>query len=498
MAIRQRVLISLALALALLVLAAFVIPWRSSRSAPAPAPLPSPPLAPPPAAAPPHIGADGIGDPYYPHAGDGGYHVTGYDIHVHYDPSTDRLEGHTTVTAQATESLSRFDLDLRLPASAVTVNDRPAWIHQSEGKLQVTPAVPVLAGAPMTVRVDYAGVPSSVPDGPGVPSPWVRTPEGAVAVGEPEIAAWWYPSNDHPSDKATFTITTIVPAGLQVISNGDLLGGPEPAGPGWQRWRWQESQPMATYLAFIAIGHYDIVRRDTRFGLYLAAYDRELDPQIAGAARDSVERTPEIIEFLSGIFGPYPFHQLGGVVPDAPTLHFALENQTRPVYGPVFFASGQDVSVVVHELAHQWFGDSVSVRHWSDIWLNEGFATYAQWLYTEHTGGPSAAQTAAEDYARYPAGDDFWRIPPGAPGDGVKAFNDAVYLRGAMALQALRTAVGDQDFFTALRAWATERADRNGSVRGFLAVLQHVSGKDVADVARSWLFTPARPSAPPG
>lgn len=477
----------------LLVLLALAIPWRASKSAPAA--VPHPPSVTPSPTVPPVVGADGIGDPYFPRAGNGGYDVTGYDIQIRYDPPTDRLQGHTTITATATESLSRFDLDLRLPASAVTVDDRLAVIHQDGGELQVTPTAPVQSGDPMTVRVDYAGVPSSVSGGPGQPSPWVRTADGAIAVGEPDIAAWWYPSNDHPSDKATFTITAVVPAGLQVISNGALLGGPEAAGPGLAQWRWQEAEPMATYLAFVAIGNYDIVRRDTRYGLYLAAYDRALAPQVASAARASVEQTPQIIDFLSGIFGPYPFHQLGGVVPDA-SLGFALEDQTRPVYAPTFFDAGQDVTVVVHELAHQWFGDSVSVSHWSDIWLNEGFATYAEWLYSERNGGLSAQQTAAQNYASHPAGDDFWRTPPGAPG-AAGVFSNAVYTRGAMALQALRVAVGDQNFFAALRSWATERAGGNGSVQDFLALVKHVSGKNVDAVAQTWLFNPARPPAPP-
>jgi aminopeptidase N len=496
---RKRVLVGPVLALLLAVVVLVVsygtstVPAsQSARSSP-PAPTARTPS---PVAAPPVAGAEGIGDPYFPLAGNGGYDVTGYDIHVRYDPATDRIEGHTTVTATATENLSRFDLDLRLPASAVTVDDRPALIHQVGGELQVTPAVPMLAGAPVTVRVDYAGVPSAIPGDAGAGSPWVRTADGAVAVGEPDIAAWWYPSNDHPSDKATFTITAIVPAGLQVISNGALLGGPEPAGPGLQQWRWQESEPMATYLAFVAIGNYEIVRRDTRFGLYLAAYDRGLDPQVSEQARASVERTPEIIEFLSGIFGPYPFRHLGGVVPDAPGLGFALENQTRPVYSPSFFGAGEDVTVVVHELAHEWFGDSVSVRHWSDIWLNEGFATYAEWLYSERTGGPSAQQIAAQNYARHPAADDFWRIPPGEPG-AAGVLESPVYIRGGMALQALRAAVGDDNFFTALRTWATERAGGNGSVQDFLAIVKQVSGKNVEAVAHTWLFTPTRPPAPP-
>lgn len=450
-----------------------------------------------PAQAPPVAGSASAGDGYFPLAGNGGYDVTAYDIQVRYDPSTDRILGHTTITARAIESLSRFDLDLRLPASAVTVNGHPAQIHQDDGKLRVSPAARVRAGAPMTVRVDYAGAPSAIPNGPDRPSPWVHTPDGAVAAGEPNIAAWWYPCNDHPSDKATFTITGIVPAGLQVISNGALLAGPEPAGPGLVRWRWQESQPMATYLAFVAIGHYTIVSRDTRFGPYLAAYGQNLSPQIAEAARVSVEQTPQIIDFLSGIFGPYPFHQLGGVIPDAPKLRVTLENQTRPVYGEKNFSAGPDVTVVVHELAHQWFGDSVSIRHWSDIWLNEGFATYAEWLYDERHGGLSAAQHAAQVYASHPADDAFWQILPADP--GAKAlFKDPVYDRGAMALQAFRAAVGDQHFFAALRTWATDRAGGNGSVPDFLAVIARVAGENVNDLAGTWLFAPTRPPLPPG
>ncbi|MGH4010029.1 MAG: M1 family metallopeptidase, partial [Pseudonocardiaceae bacterium] len=350
---RTRVLIGLILAL-LVVVAVIVYPWRSSDS-------PSAPGASTPAAdtGRPVAGADGIGDPYFPRAGNGGYDVTGYDIQIRYDPATDQLEGDTTITARATESLTRFNLDLKLAASAVTVDGQPAEIRQDGGELQVTPAQPVRAGQPMVVRVSYAGVPSDIADGDGVAEPWTRTADGAVAVGEPESAAWWYPSNDHPSDKATVAVTATVPAGVEAISNGALLGGPEPAGPGWEKWRWQADEPMATYLVFVAIGQYEIVRRDTPYGPYLAAYAEGLDPEVAAAARASVEQTPEITGFLAEIFGPYPFDHLGGVVPDAPTMGFALETQTRPVYGPIFFGFGGDVEVVVHELAHQWFGNSV-------------------------------------------------------------------------------------------------------------------------------------------
>jgi hypothetical protein len=155
---RNRALLIGSVLALLLVAIALVYPGQESAStAGAPTPLA-------PAVAVPRVGAEGIGDPYFPHAGNGGYDVTGYDIRVRYDPPTDRIvEGHTTITARATENLARFNLDLRLPASGITVNDRPAGTHQEDGELKITPAVPVRAGAPMTVRVDYAGIPSSVP-----------------------------------------------------------------------------------------------------------------------------------------------------------------------------------------------------------------------------------------------------------------------------------------------------------------------------------------------
>ncbi|MDQ4020633.1 MAG: M1 family peptidase, partial [Actinomycetota bacterium] len=199
MTMRNRaLLIGPGLAVLLVLIAIVVFPWRSSDSPSAPDAQPPPAVAFQPVA-----GAAGIGDPYFPGAGNGGYDVTGYDIQIRYDPPTDRLEGHTTITARATQDLSQFNLDLRLPATAVAVDGRPAGIRQDGGELQVTPTAPVRAGQPMTVLVDYVGVPSSIPGGGSVIQPWVRTADGAVALGEPDSAAWWYPSNDHPSDKAT-------------------------------------------------------------------------------------------------------------------------------------------------------------------------------------------------------------------------------------------------------------------------------------------------------
>jgi aminopeptidase N len=437
----------------------------------------------------------GLGDPNYPLGGNSGYEVSHYDIALRYQPTDDRLVGDATIIATPTSALSRFSLDLWLPASAVTVDGRVATIHQRGGKLFVTPQTPTVPGRTMTVEVQYAGTPSEIPLGAiAGPKPWVRTPDGVVAAArEPDGAAWWYPCNDHPSDKASFEITVTVPTGTQAISNGALIDGGALADPGWWRWRWRESAPMATYLATLAVGHYDIVARDTPVGHYLAAYGRGLDPAVLARVRPWIEETPDIVAWLATYFGPYPFDQLGGVLPPSGFTD-SLETQTRPLYA----GSRTDFEkvTVVHELAHQWFGDSVSLRRWEDIWLNEGFATYAEWMYREHTGGPTIGATAAKTYAQHRSGDEFWTVPPARPGAG-DTLSDPVYERGAMALQAIRAAVGDDSFFASLRAWTAENRWGNGDTAQFIKTVERVSGRDIDDVARIWLFTPSRPPATP-
>ncbi|MFE7414926.1 M1 family metallopeptidase [Streptomyces laurentii] len=435
-------------------------------------------------------GAPGIGDSYYPASGNGGYDVSHYDLRLTYQPATDLLEGTATILATTTQDLSRFNLDLGLRAGEVRVNGRvAAFAASGEHELEITPAAPLKKDTPISVVVRYAGKPSEFKVGGW--SAWQRTSDGGVAAQEPDAAAWWFPSNDHPRDKATFDVSVQVPDGTQAISNGVLVS--QSSKLGWTRYNWRSDKPQATYLATLAVGKFDITTDVTANGLpVLNAYSKDLGAN-AGAARASVERSTEVAEWLESVFGPYPFSALGGYVPNVPS-GFALETQTRPFYSPRQFANGSNVSVVVHELAHQWYGDSVSVADWKDIWINEGFARYSQWLWSEKEGEGTARELADYTYASRPADDPFWTVKPGDPGADDQ-FHAAVYDRGALALQALRDEIGDADFFAILKGWPKEHAYGNARVSDFVRYAERVSGKPLAGLFDTWLYQPVKPGA---
>jgi aminopeptidase N len=437
-------------------------------------------------------GAPGIGDVYYPDYGNGGYDVSHYDLRLRYQPSSDHLEGTATILATATQDLSRFHLDFALGTRSVQVNGAAAG-HTVSGdhELVVTPAAPLRAGRPFTVVVSYAGTPSKVKV--GKLTAWQRTPDGAVAAHEPEMAWWWFPSNDHPLDKATYDISVAVPDGTKAISNGLLTRRVSQLG--WTRYDWRQSQPQATYLTTLAVGRFEMNTARTRTGVpVVTAYSSALGSRM-GAARASVDRTGEVIDWASGVFGPYPFDAAGGYVPQS-GARFALETQTRVFYSPLFFNTGSNLYVVVHENAHQWFGDSVSVASWRDIWLNEGFASYAEWLWSEKQGEGTAQQLADYTYAFYRPGHAFWAVKPGDPGKG-NEFHSAVYDRGALTLQVLRNTVGDTAFFRILREWTQLKRHGNASVSEFVELAEHISGKRLDELFRVWLFTFGRPAVGP-
>ncbi len=436
-------------------------------------------------------GAAGLGDSYYPLDGNGGYDVSHYDIHLRYQPATNLLSGTTTILAKTTQDLSQFNLDFLLRVSSVLVNNVPAGFSTDGGELTVTPGAVLPAGHDLTIVVRYSDTPEPYRLY-GNPS-WIDTDTGALAVNGPHIAPWWFPSNDHPRDKATFDVTIGVPPGVEAMSNGDLHRVWQP-GPQWVWWRWRTVEQQAPYLAFLAIGQYEVRFATAPNGqTFITAYGEDLGAN-GPAARTSVERTPEIVQFLEEPFGKYPFDVQGGVVDSG--LGFAMETQTRPVYDDGFFFAGANTYVVAHELAHQWFGDSVSVHDWRDIWLNEGFATYAEFLWSDHEGEGTPAEIAQFIYDGIPADDPFWQVRPGDPG-AQTLLHRAVYVRGGMTLQALRSEVGDDAFFAILRTWTEKYKDSTATTDEFIALAEQISGQQLDDLFSTWLYTAGKPPVGP-
>jgi aminopeptidase N len=444
-------------------------------------------------------GRPGIGDEYFPLAGNGGYDVTHYGLAVRYQPRTDLLVGRAAIHASATQNLSRFNLDFEgLTVRSVRVDGRRATWRHDGGELIITPSRGLRAGHHFTTVVRYDGVPRTLPDGSG----FIHTDDGILVIGEPQVAATWFPVNDHPSDKASYTFRVTAPRGLEAVANGILTK--RHAHGAWRTWTWQAREPMASYLATANIGQFDLHFYRHRGIWMLDAIDPDLferegtAPPPGVVARRSFARHGEILDFLASRFGPYPFNAAGGIVDDAEGLGFALENQTRPIYARDFFTDRLQADfVVVHELAHQWYGDSLAVRRWRDIWLNEGFASYAEWLWSEHEGLGTAQELFDAYYGGIPADDPFWRLRIGDPGPD-SLFDGAVYIRGAMTLHSLRLRVGDADFFTILRRWARVHEGGNVSTPQFVRLAERVSGEQLDDLFDTWLYTSTKPAGASG
>jgi aminopeptidase N len=471
-------------------------------------------------------GAAGIGDPYFPLDGNGGYDVQRYALDLSYEPATDVLGGVATITAVATQNLSAFNLDLDgLEVSSVSVNGvAAAWSLAStqisavtgqplvagsgdelatpaRTELTVTPAAGIPTGTAFTTVIAYGGVPTTIVDAYGE-SGVFHTDDGALIVGQPRVAATWFPANDHPADKASFGIRMSVPAGLTVVANGRLTG--EEAVGARTVFRYEAAEPMATYLATVSIGEFEIETFSDSGIEYLSAIDPDLfdlpidpaDPDglsYGDVASESFATEPAVIAFLAGEFGPYPFVDAGGIADDVDDLQFALENQTRPIYPLWAFEDPADPATVVHEIAHQWYGDSVTIERWSDIWLNEGFATYAEWLWEQNEGGSTAQEQFDFFYDYFAADDEFWTVELADPG-AARIFDTAVYYRGAMTLQALRVEVGDAAFEQIVRGWATVNAGGNVSTDDFVAYAQQVSGTDLTAFFAEWIYSTAKPA----
>ncbi len=427
-------------------------------------------------------GAPGAGDPFFPNAGNGGYEVDHYGLRISYRPGDRHLAGVETLAATATQGLTSFDLDLRgLNVHSVTVGGRHASFTRSGQELVITPHAAIDDGDRFRVELHYSGKPQTITDPDGSPDGWIPTDDGAWVASEPQGSPSWYAANDHPTDKAAFDIAITVPRGLTGVSNGRLARSFVHHGK--HTFVWHESAPMATYLATATIGKFE-VRRSHFDGLrsYVA-----VDPSLHGSFK-TLRKIPQIVRFFGHKFGPYPFRDVGGIADPSPA-GYSLETQTRPL-----FAGSVDIVTLAHELAHQWFGDSVSLERWKEIWLNEGFATFAEWLWIAHSTGTSLHSQFETAYSVPDSNDAYWNPPAGNPSGPAEIFDGTIYERGGMTLEALREKIGSHDFFKILRRWTSAHRHANGTTAEFENLAETVSGHDLSQFFSIWLDQAGKPA----
>ncbi|GAA1716782.1 M1 family metallopeptidase [Isoptericola hypogeus] len=438
-------------------------------------------------------------DPYLPDHGARGFVVDHYDLRLRYRVEPNRLEGVATLAVRALEPLDQVRLDLAgLRVSRVEADGRAVKYTQRGRALRVRPPRPLEPGGTVELAVTYAGNPGPSRGTWGEVG-WEELTAGVIVAGQPDGAPTWFPCNDHPGYKATYDLTFSTDAPYTVVANAPVRRVTRRAGT--RTWTFERTEPMCTYLATVQVGRYDVVALGAR-----GEVAREAE-QAADVTHD-LDRHDELFEVFEGLFGPYPFAAYTVVVtPD--DLEIPLEAHGASVFGANHLDGerGSD-RLVAHELAHQWFGNSVSVRTWRDIWLNEGFACYAEWLWSEAGGGPTADDLAREHHERLAALDqDLVLIDP----TPALMFDDRVYKRGALTLHALRLTLGDDAFFGLVRTW-TERFRHGHAATADLRALVREAGGDTPgggddgggatgsaldDLLDAWLERTALPGLPP-
>ena len=451
-------------------------------------------------------GGEGIGDSLYPRLGGSGYDVERYRIEMLYDPTSRQISGTSAISAMATGDLDLFSLDFfGLEARGVSINGLEADYQQVAEELIIDPPQMFQDGDPLNVVIVYEGVvtarPAQAIQGFTAGGHWAADGETFFALNEPDGSAAWAPFNDHPLDKALVTLEVGVPVGWTAVSGGRLEDYREEGQTAV--YTWSMEHPVAPYLIPLAIGRFSSRSEPDWLGLEITTwYPQGMDT----ALLEPMSRHDEYLQFLSKVFGPYPFESIGALVVEA-GVGLALEHQTLPTYDLSAVWDG----VVIHELAHQWFGDSVSVADWSDIWLNEGPATLAEWLWTEETSGVAAYDQLVADNYRLFSGERFANdsvsaeqaaaaaigrfYPPGVPlADDL--FNYSVYARGALALVALRDEMGDDQFFGMLRSWLDTHRYANASTADFLSLTEETGGPAVRQLVKSWIYDPLLPPMP--
>jgi aminopeptidase N len=432
-------------------------------------------------------GADRSTDSYLPEHGNGGYRVLHYDLDLDYRVVSNRLAGGAAITAVATQSLSRLTLDLgRFRIQDVRVDGRPAKYAHRPDKLQIKPERPIDAGDTFRVDIRYAGKPVPI-SGRWGDIGWDELTDGVLVASQPNGSPSWFPCNDQPGDKATFRVALTTSSAYAVLVTGDPVS--RRRGAGSTTWVYERREPTAPYLMSVQIGRYELVDLTVGGVVQRAA----IPPTVRADFAHDFGRHGAIMEALQRFFGPYPFREYVVVVADD-ELDDPVEAQGMAVFGTNHVDGRRTHErLVVHELAHQWFGNSLTVADWRHIWLNEGFATYAEWLWSGVCGELPAAALAAQWHARVAARPmDVIVANPGID----RMFDPLVYKRGALTLHAVREKVGDESFFALLRAWVAEHRHATVTTEEFRAHAQRFAREPLDGLFAAWLDSPQLPPLP--
>ncbi|MFI0983337.1 M1 family metallopeptidase [Streptomyces sp. NPDC021093] len=450
-------------------------------------------------------GAHGLRDPLFPKLGNGGYDVSHYALDLDYDPAAHHLKGTAEITARATQDLSAFNLDLsKLKVDSATVEGEKAAASQAGTELTLRPKRDLRKGETFTAVVRYSGDPQRIVNADTDEEGWLRSKDGkvSVAVGQPSGSMAWFPGNNHPSDKATYDIKVTVPDGQTAISNGELKSPPVTRS-GRTTFAWQMREPMASYLAMLAVGKFKVWESKAPAKLAEDGVTAVRTVPVYAAAEESVDAAsaqlrseiPDLMDWCVTNFGPYPFDSIGSVVlRNADDVGYALESQGKPVYAGVKGGDNSLEEAQLHEIAHQWFGNSVSPKNWRDMWLSEGFATYAEWMWEEDQEGRTAQESFDEAFKYEPN----WAFPPASPPDASRISDNPVYQRGAMVIHKIRQAVGDEPFLEIIQGWAATHRHGNASTDDFTAYVDAQTEADLSEVWEVWLHGDEKPATPNG
>ena len=431
------------------------------------------------------------GDELFPEIGNDDLDVTHYTVRIAYDPADRRIRGTVDVALTALVAFDHIVLDaVGLDVEEVEVDRATATFRTTDDELVIDH--PLAAGDAVTATVTYVGQPTRRPGAFGLDAGWFATSTGSYVLNEPDALRTWMPADDHPGDKATWRFELIVPEGSTGVANGELVE--ESTAGGRTTWVWEQREPMSTYLVQLLTGEYAVLDGGRAGAVPLVNVALTAD---VARMQPYFDLTDDQLAFFARYFGPYPLDRYGLAMTESDG-GLAMETQGRSLFSRADFPGGEPGYVehllLSHELAHQWFGDAVSPADWSDLWLNESFATYAQWMWLDEAGLSTIENDASFALA---SRNTIGTEPTGSP-TVANLFGFERYDGGAVVLHALRREIGDDRFFPLLAHWVAEHDGTSRTTDDFIALAEVVAGRSLTTFFDDWLFATDVPDAYPG